>query len=127
MGFAELLSKMGIPYDSNKALKVDEQVMKFIQTEGHAASSKLGDERGDFPNFKNSIWKKKGYKHMRNATVTTVAPTGTISIIAGCSSGIEPLFAVSFVRNVMEGTRLPERTSSLKKLPEVESSTLVTF
>ncbi|MEM3084995.1 MAG: vitamin B12-dependent ribonucleotide reductase [Nitrososphaerales archaeon] len=109
MGFAEALIKMGIPYDSAKALRAGKQIMKFIQTEGHKASQQLGKERGDFPNFRNSIWRtKRKYKHMRNATVTTIAPTGTISIIAGCSSGIEPLFAVSFVRNVMGGVRLLE-------------------
>jgi ribonucleoside-diphosphate reductase alpha chain len=107
MGFADMLLKMRIPYNSVKALRIGEQIMKFIKNEGHKASQHLGKQRGNFPNFRNSIWKRK-YKHMRNATVTTIAPTGTISIIAGCSSGIEPLFAISFVRNVMEGTRLLE-------------------
>ncbi len=108
MGFAEALLKMQVPYNSKKALKVGQQIMKFIENEGHKTSQRLGRERGDFPNFQYSIWKTKRYKHMRNATVTTIAPTGTISIIAGCSSGIEPLFAISFIRNIMEGTRLPE-------------------
>ncbi|HSB57832.1 MAG TPA: adenosylcobalamin-dependent ribonucleoside-diphosphate reductase [Nitrosopumilaceae archaeon] len=109
MGFADALIKMNIPYNSKKALQIAERIMSFIEKEGHYASQKLGKERGNFPNFEQSIWKtKKRYKFMRNATVTTIAPTGTISIIAGCSSGIEPLFAISFIRNVMEGTRLPE-------------------
>ncbi len=109
MGFADALIKMGVPYNSKKALKIGEQIMKYIESEGHKASRQLGKDRGNFPEFESSIWKtKKGYKHMRNATVTTVAPTGTISIIAGCSSGIEPLFAISFVRNIMEGTKLLE-------------------
>lgn len=112
MGFADALIEMNIPYNSKKALQIAEKIMKFIEKEGHSASQQLGKERGNFPNFEYSIWKtKKKYKHMRNATVTTVAPTGTISIIAGCSSGIEPLFAISFIRNVMEGTRLHETNS----------------
>jgi ribonucleoside-diphosphate reductase alpha chain len=107
MGFAELLIKLGIPYDSEKALKTAERIMKFIQKESHKMSQELGKARGSFPNFKDSIWKKK-YRYMRNATVTTIAPTGSISIICGTTSGIEPLFAVSFVREVMEGMRLLE-------------------
>lgn len=119
MGFAESLIKMNIPYNSTKALKIGKQIMKFIEKEGHKTSQQLGKERGDFPNFQQSIWKtKKKYKHMRNATVTTIAPTGTISIIASCSSGIEPLFAISFVRNVMEGTRLLETNKTFEKNSE---------
>jgi len=108
MGFAEALIKMGIPYDSKKTLETAEKIMKFIRVEAEKKSIEIAKERGSFPNFKGSIWEKKGYKQMRNATVTTIAPTGTISVIAGTTSGIEPLFAVSFVRNVMEGTRLLE-------------------
>jgi ribonucleoside-diphosphate reductase alpha chain len=109
MGFADALIKMNIPYNSEKALVLAMKIMRFIQNEAHRASRKLGREKGNFPNFKKSIWyTQKKYKNMRNATVTTIAPTGTISIIAGCSSGIEPLFAVSFVRNVMDGTKLLE-------------------
>jgi ribonucleoside-diphosphate reductase alpha chain len=80
--------------------------MGFIQTEGRLESSRLAEERGAFPNYEQSIF--NGEMLVRNATVTTIAPTGTLSILAGCSSGIEPLFAVSFVRNVMEGTKLIE-------------------
>ncbi len=108
MGFAEMLIQLGIQYDSNDALKMGEKVMSFISDKAHKKSIEMGETRGSFPNFEDSIWRKKGFKHMRNATTTTVAPTGTISIIAGCSSGIEPLFAVSFIRNVLEGTKLLE-------------------
>ncbi|MDH5481819.1 MAG: adenosylcobalamin-dependent ribonucleoside-diphosphate reductase [Candidatus Bathyarchaeota archaeon] len=107
MGFADMLIKLGIRYDSEEALTLAEKLMKFIQEEAHKKSIEIGEERGSFPNFEKSIWKDK-HKFMRNATVTTIAPTGSISIIAGCSSGIEPIFAISFIRNVLSGTRLFE-------------------
>jgi len=107
MGFADMLIKLGTCYDSDEALQMAENLMKFIQEEAHKRSIELGEERGSFPNFEKSIWKDK-YSAMRNATVTTIAPTGSISIIAGCSSGIEPIFAISFIRNVLNGTRLFE-------------------
>jgi ribonucleoside-diphosphate reductase alpha chain len=88
-------------------LSLGEQLMRFVEEEAHKKSVELGEERGPFPNFDRSIWKDK-YPSMRNATVTTIAPTGSISIIAGCSSGIEPIFAISFIRNVLGGTRLFE-------------------
>jgi ribonucleoside-diphosphate reductase alpha chain len=107
MGFADMLIMLGIPYDSEDALKLGEQVMAFIEAEAHKKDVEIAEKRGSFPNFEGSIWNGK-YGAFRNATVTTVAPTGTISIIAGCSSGIEPLFAVSFMRNVLGGARLFE-------------------
>jgi len=107
MGFADMLIKLGIRYDSEEALELAEKLMEFIDEEAHKKSMEMAEKRGSFPNFENSIWKDK-YKAMRNATVTTIAPTGSISIIAGCSSGIEPIFAISFIRNVLGGTRLFE-------------------
>ncbi|MBE0512072.1 vitamin B12-dependent ribonucleotide reductase [Candidatus Bathyarchaeota archaeon] len=116
MGFADMLIRLGIPYDSEEALAVAEEVMKFVSGEATKKSAEIGEERGSFANFRGSLWEKKGYKTIRNSTVTTVAPTGTISIIAGCSSGIEPIFAVAFVRNVMEGTRLLEIQPTFEKV-----------
>jgi len=107
MGFADILIRLGIRYDSEEALRLAENLMKFIEEESHKKSVEIGEERGSFPNFERSIWKDT-YEAMRNATVTTIAPTGSISIIAGCSSGIEPIFAISFIRNVLGGTRLFE-------------------
>jgi ribonucleoside-diphosphate reductase alpha chain len=108
MGFAEMLIKLGIPYQSPEALETAEKVMKFISEEAQRRSVELAQVRGSFPNFKQSVWPQRGVKAIRNATLTTVAPTGTISIIASTSSGIEPLFAISYMREVLEGTQLLE-------------------
>lgn len=107
MGFAELLFKLEIPYDSKEALRMAEKIMSFISSRARETSVELGEERGSFPNFEKSIYAGR-YPALRNATVTTIAPTGTISIIAGTSAGIEPAFAISFVRDVLEGTKLLE-------------------
>jgi len=116
MGFADMLIMLGVPYDSEEALALAEKVMKFVSDEATKKSVATGEQRGAFPNFEGSLWEKRGYKTIRNSTVTTVAPTGTISIIGGCSGGIEPIFAVAFVRNVMEGTRLLETQPRFEEL-----------
>jgi ribonucleoside-diphosphate reductase alpha chain len=115
MGFAEMLIKLGIPYNSQEGIHVAEKVMKFVTREARERSKRLAEMGGVFSNFKGSIWDKKMVR-VRNATLTTIAPTGTISTIAGCSSGIEPLFAISYIRNVLEGTQFLETNSLFEEV-----------
>jgi len=109
MGWASMLARLGIPYDSDQGLELAGQIMSFILTEARIKSLELGKQKGVFPAFDKSIFADKGKKQrFRNATLTTIAPTGTISIIAGTSSGIEPLFALSYTKTVLDGTPFVE-------------------
>jgi ribonucleoside-diphosphate reductase alpha chain len=113
MGWADLLVKARIPYDAPAALSLASEVGEFIQAEAHAASEALAVERGPFPGWPTSAPAKAGQRPRRNATVTTIAPTGTLSVIAGCSSGVEPLFAVAYVRHALGDVALEEEHPEL--------------
>jgi len=102
MGLAHFFIRLGIPYDSQKALEVVKGIMSFIQYQAREQSMELAEKRGVFPNFKGSIYDKPGGMRLRNATLTTIAPTGTLSLLANCSSGIEPLFAIQYTRRALE-------------------------
>ena len=116
MGWADLLIQKRIPYDAPEALALADEVMGFIQTKAREASEALAKERGVFPNFSKSIFDCPGGKRLRNSTVTTIAPTGTLSIIAGCSGGIEPLYGVHYLRTTMDNVRLIETHPVFLKL-----------
>ncbi len=118
MGFADMLLKLGIPYDSEDAVEVAEKVFNFIQQESKKVSVELARKKGVFPAFKGSVYDSPGAQRVRNATTTTIAPTGTLSILADCSSGVEPLFAISYVKNVMDNTELPEVNKIFRKTSE---------
>ena len=118
MGFADMLLYLGIPYDSDEGVAMASQVMELVQTIGHQESQRLAQVRGPFPLFAESVYRDGA--PLRNATVTTIAPTGTLSIIAGVSSGVEPVFAYAYYRNVMDNTHLIETNQILKdKLTEL--------
>ena len=119
MGFADLLVDVGLPYDSKEAVSLGGEIMARIQAAARQASAELGKKRGSFPAFPQSVWRSKGFAHMRNATVTTIAPTGTLSLLMGCSSGIEPYFALAYTRRVLDGEELAEiNPRFLKKLAD---------
>lgn len=108
MGWADALAALDIAYDNADALALGERVAAFVERESLAASAALAERRGGFPSWEGSRWQRAGHAVLRNATTTTIAPTGTISIIAGCSSGIEPFYALAYHRNVLDGARLTE-------------------
>ena len=108
MGFADMLLLMGVPYDSEEALLIAEDIMRCVNEEAHKASQELAQQRGAFPAFEGSVYGVAGAPLMRNASCTTIAPAGTLSLIAGCSGGIEPSFAMVFVRNILDGENLLE-------------------
>ncbi len=120
MGFADLLVRLNIPYGSQTSLEVAEELMEFINKTAWQSSRELAEKRGPFPCIKGSIFDKEGTKPVRNATTTTIAPTGTLSIIAGCSSGIEPYFALGYVRRILGGMELNEIVPLFKKVAEEE-------
>jgi ribonucleoside-diphosphate reductase alpha chain len=108
MGFADALYKQGISYNSEQGISIGERIMQVVNEESHNASEILASERGNFPNWEGSVWDTVQKRPMRNSATTTVAPTGTVSIIANCSGGIEPMFSLAFFRNVLEGQKLVE-------------------
>lgn len=118
MGFADLLYQLGVPYDSWEGVEVAEAVMEFVHKEAREASENLARLRGPFPGYDQSVYPGRGEGPYRNATVTTIAPTGTLSILCGCSSGVEPLFALCFTRNIMDGQKLTEVNPHFEKALE---------
>ncbi|MDH3974286.1 MAG: vitamin B12-dependent ribonucleotide reductase [Deltaproteobacteria bacterium] len=121
MGFADMLIMLGIGYNSREGVDTADKIMGFIREKAREASVDLAEKRGAFPNFKGSIFDKgKNAVKIRNATTTTIAPTGTISIISACSSGVEPLFAISYVRNVMDNDELPEVNPLFERIAKKE-------
>ncbi len=118
MGFADCLFALGIPYDSRQGVEFGAGVMKFVNENARQASGELAKLRGPFPNWGESIWRKEKKKKVRNASITCVAPTGTISIIADCSSGIEPIYSLVFVRQVLDGTRMLQINPVFRQVAE---------
>ncbi|MDO8427321.1 MAG: ribonucleotide-diphosphate reductase subunit alpha, partial [Deltaproteobacteria bacterium] len=120
MGFADMLVRLRVPYASERSYEIAEEVMKFMSQTGWDESGRLAEARGPFPNIKGSVFDKPGVKPVRNATVTTIAPTGTLSIIAGCSSGIEPFYSLSYTRQVLNGVKIPEVNPLIAEAAEEE-------
>ena len=130
MGFADMLVRLRVPYASEKGLEVGERVMKFINETARYESARLAEEKGPFPNIKGSVYDLPGVRPPRNATVTTVAPTGTLSLIAACSSGIEPIYSLSYTRNVLGGVRIAELSPLVEEIAREDgfySASLIEF
>jgi ribonucleoside-diphosphate reductase alpha chain len=115
MGLADLLAAAGVAYDSDQAVALGSRIAAFMTERARAVSAELGERRGSFPAFEHSVWPGRGFKAMRNATLTCVAPTGTLSLLAGCSGGIEPFFALATARRVLEGRTLVETNAALAR------------
>jgi ribonucleoside-diphosphate reductase alpha chain len=118
MGFADCLFQLGIPYDSQRGIDFASELMGFINKSARKASGELANLRGPFPNWNNSIWRTKRKKKVRNACLTCIAPTGTISIIADCSSGIEPVYSPVFVRQILNGEKLLQINPIFKQVAD---------
>ncbi len=118
MGFADCLFALGIPYDSRQGVQFGAKLMKFVNENARRASGELAELRGPFPNWDSSIWRKQGGKEVRNASLTCVAPTGTISIIADCSAGIEPVYSLVFIRQVLDGAKMLQTNPIFRRLAE---------
>ena len=116
MGFADCLFTLGIPYDSKRGVEFGTELMKFLNDKAHEASAELANLRGPFPNWQRSLWKKRKIPEIRNASVTCIAPTGTISIISDCSSGIEPVYSLVFLRQVLDGKKLLQIDPVFKRI-----------
>ena len=118
MGFADCLFALGVPYDSKQGVDFGSELMKFVNDKAHKASVELAEQRGPFPNFNSSIWQAGKAKQIRNASITCIAPTGTISIIADCSSSIEPVYSLVFLRQVLDGSKLLQVDTVFKRMAE---------
>lgn len=118
MGFADCLFLLGIPYDSQRGIEFGSELMSFINENAHKASGELADLRGPFPNWSHSIWRTKRKQKVRNASITCIAPTGTISIIADCSSGIEPIYSPVFIRRILDGSKTLQINPFFKQIAE---------
>jgi ribonucleoside-diphosphate reductase alpha chain len=118
MGFADCLFALGLAYDSEEGVAFGSRLMKFVNEQARRASSELAVSRGPFPNWHKSIWKTRYPKELRNAALTCVAPTGTISIIADCSCGIEPVYSLVFTRQVLDGAKMIQANPIFKQFAE---------
>ena len=118
MGFADCLFALGIPYDSEEGITFGTELMRFVNRTARRSSTELAENRGVFPNWNSSTWKTRRNKRVRNAAITCIAPTGTLSIIADCSAGIEPLYSLIFTRQILNGTKLTQINPAFRQIAE---------